>query len=103
MLFPVSFYSYLTIELDLVDVINARVSLKRRGNNYIGCCPFHEEKTPSFCVWPSKGIYHCFGCSKEGDAITFIMEYDDVSRSQAIERLVQEFEIDVPEFRDDEE
>ena len=60
--------------LDIVDVISKYVILKKRGVNYIGLCPFHNEKTPSFIVSPQKGIFKCFGCGKGGDAVTFLME-----------------------------
>ena len=58
---------------DILDVVNQYVDLKRRGRNYFGLCPFHQEKTPSFSVAPDKGIYHCFGCGAGGNAINFIM------------------------------
>ena len=58
---------------EIVDVISDFVTLKRRGANYIACCPFHNEKTPSFSVSPSKGIFKCFGCGKAGSAVTFVM------------------------------
>ncbi|MBQ2077699.1 MAG: DNA primase, partial [Bacteroidales bacterium] len=58
---------------DIVEVVQDFVSLKKRGVNYFGCCPFHNEKTPSFIVSPSKGIYKCFGCGKAGNAVGFVM------------------------------
>ena len=60
---------------DIVDVISTEIELKRRGINYFGVCPFHDENTPSFSVSPSKQIYHCFGCGNGGNVFTFIMEF----------------------------
>ena len=60
--------------IDIVEIISEDVILKQKGQSYWGCCPFHGEKTPSFCVTPSKGIFHCFGCGVGGDAITFLMK-----------------------------
>lgn len=68
----------------IVDVISDFVSLRRRGANYIACCPFHNEKTPSFSVSPSKGIYKCFGCGKAGNAVNFIMEHEHLSYVDAL-------------------
>ncbi len=63
----------------IVDVVSDFVSLKRRGANWVACCPFHNEKTPSFYVSPSKGIYKCFGCGKAGSAVGFVMEHEHCS------------------------
>ncbi|MFP3929232.1 MAG: CHC2 zinc finger domain-containing protein, partial [Desulfobacteraceae bacterium] len=64
---------------DIVEVIGQFVQLRKSGQNYVGLCPFHSEKTPSFAVNPAKGIFHCFGCKKGGDVLTFWMEYHNVS------------------------
>ncbi|HOV24136.1 MAG TPA: CHC2 zinc finger domain-containing protein, partial [Candidatus Marinimicrobia bacterium] len=63
---------------DILEIVSDFVQLKQRGRNYFGLCPFHEEKTPSFSVNPSLGIFHCFGCGKGGNAVTFIMEYEKI-------------------------
>ena len=68
----------------IVEVISDFVSLKRRGANYVACCPFHNEKTPSFSVSPTKGIYHCFGCVKTGSAVRFVMEHESMSYVEAL-------------------
>ncbi|MDD2636123.1 MAG: CHC2 zinc finger domain-containing protein, partial [Bacteroidales bacterium] len=65
---------------EIVDVVNDFVHLKRRGSNFLGLCPFHNEKTPSFTVSPAKGIYKCFGCGKGGNAVNFIMEHEQLDR-----------------------
>jgi DNA primase len=72
---PDSFKQELLNRVDIVDVIGRYVPLKKAGANYLGLCPFHNEKTPSFSVSPSKQFYHCFGCQKGGNAIGFLMEY----------------------------
>ena len=82
--------------LDIVDVISKYVILKKRGVNYIGLCPFHHEKTPSFIVSPQKGIYKCFGCGKGGDAITFLMEFKNESYGDVIKDLAEQFNIELP-------
>ena len=71
----------------IVDVINQYVPLKRRGRNYIGLCPFHSERTPSFTVSPDKRIFHCFGCHESGDLISFIQKIDSASFIDAIETI----------------
>ena len=73
--------------VDIVDVIDRRVKLKKTGKNYSACCPFHDEKTPSFSVNPDKQFYYCFGCGAGGNAIGFIMDYDSVEFPQAVENL----------------
>ena len=81
----------------IVDVIGDFVDLKRRGANWIACCPFHNEKTPSFSVSPSKGIYKCFGCGKAGSAVDFVMEHESMSFPEAIRYLAQKYHIEVVE------
>ncbi len=73
--------------VDIVDVINARVKLKKQGSSYTCCCPFHQEKTPSFSVNQKKQYFNCFGCHKAGSAIKFVMEYDNLSFSEAVVEL----------------
>ncbi|MTI66011.1 MAG: DNA primase [Firmicutes bacterium] len=80
---------------DIVDVISEYVNLKRTGSNYKGLCPFHNEKTPSFVVSPSKQIYHCFGCSEGGDVIKFIMEYQNLDFIEALQLLAERVNINL--------
>ena len=92
------------------EVVGARVTLKRAGSNYKGLCPFHGEKTPSFIVTPSRGTYHCFGCSAHGTALGFLMAYDNLEVPEAVEALAEMMGLEVPrestgvpESRDDNE
>ena len=82
---------------EIVDVISDFVTLKRRGANYIACCPFHNEKTPSFSVSPSKGIFKCFGCGKAGSAVTFVMEHEQMTYPEALKYLARKYGIEVHE------
>ncbi len=82
---------------DVVEVIKDYVSLKKRGVNYIGLCPFHNEKTPSFSVSPAKGIYKCFGCGKGGNAVNFIMEHEQMSYVEALKYLANKYNIEFEE------
>ena len=81
----------------IVDVIGDFVTLKKRGANHIACCPFHNEKTPSFSVSPSKGIYKCFGCGKSGTAVGFVMEHENMSYTEALKYLAKKYHIEVVE------
>ncbi|MCR5790228.1 MAG: DNA primase [Lachnospiraceae bacterium] len=81
---------------DIVDVISSYVSLKKKGSSYFGLCPFHSEKTPSFSVSPGKQIYYCFGCQKGGNVISFVMEYENDSFAEAVERLAERAGISLP-------
>ena len=81
----------------IVEVVSDFVSLKRRGANYVACCPFHNEKTPSFSVSPTKGIYHCFGCGKTGSAVRFVMEHESMSYVEALKYLARKYGIEVRE------
>ena len=81
----------------IVDVVSDFVDLKRRGANWIACCPFHNEKTPSFSVSPSKGIFKCFGCGKAGTAVDFVMEHETMSFPEAIRYLAGKYHIEVKE------
>jgi DNA primase len=85
----------LKYNLDVVDVIGKYISLKKSGANYKCNCPFHGENTPSFVVSPSKQIYHCFGCNVTGDSISFVMEYEKLSYPEAIEKLADEYNINL--------
>ncbi len=82
---------------DILDVVGAFVKLKKRGANYLGNCPFHNEKTPSFTVSPSKGIYKCFGCGKAGNVITFIQEHEKLTYPESIIWLAKRYHIEVEE------
>ena len=93
---PQQFIEQLLNQADIVDVINARVPLKKKGREYVACCPFHNEKTPSFTVSPSKQFYHCFGCGAHGTAISFLMEYEHAEFVEAVETLAAELRLDVP-------
>ncbi len=79
----------------IVDVISDFVTLKRRGANYIACCPFHNEKTPSFSVSPTRGIYKCFGCGKAGNVVNFVMEHEQLSYVEALRFLGKKYDIEV--------
>ena len=81
----------------IVDVIGDFVTLKKRGANHIACCPFHNEKTPSFSVSASKGIYKCFGCGKSGTAVRFVMEHENMSYTEALKYLAKKYHIEVVE------
>jgi len=93
---PDSFIDSLLARTDIVEVIGARVPLKRQGREFSACCPFHDERTPSFTVSPSKQFYHCFGCGAHGTAIGFVMDYDRLSFPDAIEELAQRAGMEIP-------
>ncbi len=82
---------------DIVDVVSDFVTLKRKGVNYQACCPFHDEKTPSFVVSPSKGLFKCFGCGKGGNAVTFVMEHEKMSYVEALKYVAKKYGITVEE------
>lgn len=86
---PKAFIDQLLERADIVEVIGARVPLKKAGREFMACCPFHGEKTPSFTVSPTKQFYHCFGCGVHGSAITFLMEYEHLDYVEAIEALAR--------------
>jgi DNA primase len=96
---PQDFIQALLGRVDIVDVIDRHVRLKKAGTNYKACCPFHNEKTPSFNVSPSKQFYHCFGCGAHGNAIGFLMEYSGLTYPDAIRELAQQVGMEVPEVR----
>ncbi len=93
---PRSFIEDLLARADIVQVINQRVPLKKAGSTYKACCPFHDEKTPSFNVNPQKQFYHCFGCGASGDAIKFLTEYDGLTFVEAVETLAAMNGLEVP-------
>ena len=94
-----SFTDELRQRLSLVDVISRRVPLKKKGQNYWGCCPFHNEKTPSFSVNEEKGFYHCFGCGEHGDIISFTMKSENIDFKTAISELADMAGIKMPEIK----
>ncbi|WP_338790373.1 DNA primase [Bernardetia sp. Wsw4-3y2] len=79
------------------EVVGDFVTLKKQGSSFKACCPFHQEKTPSFVVTPSKGIFKCFGCGKGGDSITFVMEHENLSYPEALKFLAGKYSIEIPE------
>jgi DNA primase len=93
---PQAFLDDLLDRLDIVEVIDRRVKLKKSGKNYSARCPFHEEKTPSFSVNPEKQFYYCFGCGAGGNAIGFVMDYENVDFPQAVESLAGSIGLEVP-------
>jgi len=97
---PQSFIQDLLNRVDIVDVVGKYVQLKKGGANFMGLCPFHNEKSPSFTVSPTKQFYHCFGCGAHGSAIGFLMEYSGQSYPDAVRELAQSVGLSVPEERD---
>ena len=93
---PESFIQELLSRIDVVDIIDKRITLKKAGANFVACCPFHQEKTPSFTVSPSKQFYHCFGCGEHGSAISFLIEYEGLSFVEAVNELANSIGLKVP-------
>ncbi|MDJ0955227.1 MAG: DNA primase [Arenicellales bacterium] len=93
---PQSFVDDLITRTDIVDIIDSRVPLKKAGSEYKACCPFHDEKTPSFTVSPTKQFYHCFGCSAHGTVIGFLMEFEHMEFVEAVEYLASRLGLEVP-------
>jgi len=98
---PKSFIDDLISRADIVEIIDTRVSLKKKAKEFVACCPFHNEKTPSFTVSPDKQFYHCFGCGKHGTALGFLMDYENLSYVEAIESLAQSLGLEVPSEQKD--
>ncbi|AXK38353.1 DNA primase [Crenobacter cavernae] len=96
---PQDFIDQLLSRVDIVDVVDRYVPLKKAGQNYLACCPFHKEKSPSFTVSPSKQFYHCFGCGAHGSAIGFVMEYQGLSFVESVRMLAEQMSMPVPEVR----
>jgi DNA primase len=97
MAIPQSFIQELLARADVVEIVGRTVQLKKGGANFMGLCPFHAEKSPSFTVSPTKQFYHCFGCGKHGDAINFLMEQTGMSFIEAVRDLAQHYGLQVPE------
>ena len=83
--------------IDIVEIVGSFVKLKKRGANYLGLCPFHNEKTPSFTVSPSKEIYKCFGCGRSGNSISFLMEQEKYSYVEALRWLAAKYNVEIEE------
>lgn len=94
---PEDFIQSLLSRIDIVEVINAVVPLRKAGSNYVACCPFHNEKTPSFSVNKNKQFYHCFGCGVSGDAIQFLIDHNSLSFVEAVELLAGQIGMQVPQ------
>src|SRR5512140_3980837 len=97
MAIPQSFIQELLARADVVEIVGRYVQLKKGGANFMGLCPFHGEKSPSFSVSPSKQFYHCFGCGKNGNAIGFLMEHAGMNFVEAVKDLAQQYGMQVPE------
>jgi DNA primase len=95
-LIPEDHIRHILERLDIVDVINAKIGLKKKGLNYFGCCPFHKEKTPSFTVNSVKQFYYCFGCGVSGDVIKFLMDFDNLSFIEVITNLTHSLGLELP-------
>ena len=93
---PESFIQEILNRIDVVDIVDQRVKLKKAGANYVACCPFHQEKSPSFTVSPSKQFYHCFGCGAHGSAISFLMEYEGLTFIESIQSIASQLGLSVP-------
>jgi DNA primase len=100
---PQSFIQELLGRVDIVEVVDRHVKLKRAGANYVACCPFHSEKTPSFTVSPTKQFYHCFGCGAHGTAVGFLMEHGGLGFVEAVKDLAQSVGMKVPEVHSESE
>ena len=97
MAIPQSFIQELLSRVDVVDIVGKYVQLKKGGANFMGLCPFHGEKSPSFSVSPTKQFFHCFGCGKNGNAIGFLMEHAGMTFIEAVKDLAQQTGMQVPE------
>ena len=101
-LIPQHFIDELIARTDIAEVIGARVRLQKAGREFKACCPFHDEKTPSFTVSPSKQFYHCFGCGMHGTALGFIMEFEGLGFVEAVEELAGQAGMQIPREAGDE-
>jgi DNA primase len=100
---PPDIIQQIQLQANIVEVVGDYVSLKKQGQNMWACCPFHNEKTPSFSVAPAKGIFKCFGCGKAGDTVKFVMEVEGVSYPEALRHLARKYNIEIPEAAPDPE
>ncbi len=97
MTIPQTFIQELLARADVVEIVGRYVQLKKGGANFMGLCPFHGEKSPSFSVSPTKQFYHCFGCGKNGNAISFLMDHAGMTFVEAVKDLAQQYGMQVPE------
>ena len=97
-MYPESFVKELETTISISDLVGKKIPLKKRGRDFVACCPFHHEKTPSFSVSDMKGIYHCFGCGKSGNIFTFVMEMEGLNFKEAIEYLANLYGIPLPKI-----
>ena len=97
MYYPEELVEEIRTKNDIVSVVSSYVSLKKKGSNHWGCCPFHNEKTPSFAVSETKQMYHCFGCGVSGNVYTFIMQYENYTFPEAVKALAERAGVDLPE------
>ncbi len=100
---PEDFIQTVIDKTDIVEIIQQRVQLKKQGQRFAACCPFHDEKSPSFSVHPQKQFFHCFGCGKGGNVVTFIMEYDKLGFREAMQALAHPLGMALPELEDQRE
>ncbi|HYY56005.1 MAG TPA: CHC2 zinc finger domain-containing protein, partial [Pyrinomonadaceae bacterium] len=101
MRFPQTFIDDLRRQADIVRVIQDYVSLKKKGANWMACCPFHQEKTPSFSVNPAKDIFYCFGCGKGGSVFSFVMEIERVTFPEAVKIVAGKAGVQLPAMEED--
>ena len=97
MAFPESFLQELKLRNDITELVSSYITLKRRGRNMVGLCPFHGEKTPSFNIYTENGSFYCFGCGVGGDVITFVMKMENLDYVDAVKFLAQRAGMDMPE------
>ena len=98
---PQAFIEELLSRADIVELIDKRVPLKKQGREFAACCPFHNEKSPSFFVSPVKQFYHCFGCGAHGTAISFLMEYEHMEFPEAVREVASMVGMEVPQEKGD--
>ena len=103
MRYPEELIEEIRMKNDIVGVISGYVRLQRKGSSYFGLCPFHNEKSPSFSVSPGKQMYYCFGCGAGGNAITFLMEYENATFQEAVKMLADRAGVALPEIEYSEE
>src|SRR5947209_20011202 len=101
MRYPQVFIDDLRRQADIVRVVSDYVTLKKKGANWMACCPFHQEKTPSFSVNPAKDIFYCFGCSKGGSVCNFVMEIERVSFPEAVRIVAEKVNVPLPVLEED--
>src|SRR5690242_15372266 len=96
---PIDFSQQVKSSTDIIRIIGEHVRLKKAGNNFVGLCPFHQEKTPSFSVHPTRQFYYCFGCGAKGDVFRFVMETEKLTFPEAVRRVAQRSGIPIPASR----